>query len=214
MTLKSLDKLRSEGFAKELYRNFNILYGDNLLLRIADEIEREVDKYYLPRPLFEDGEPVHTGDETDHGTAWVIAVFGDGDWHVHTIDGTILKSEDYDSVLKRPSPKVLDADGVEIKVGDTVWDVRSGERFDVINVISKNCVHTVQGHAFVHPDETLTHKMPDTQERIDEDATLYAGYYCSKYGIKLKDGFDCEEAETKKVLDLLRRQRRLMGGDA
>ena len=32
---------------------------------IADEIQAEVDKFYLPRPLFEDGEPVQIGDYVD-----------------------------------------------------------------------------------------------------------------------------------------------------
>lgn len=136
---------------------------------IADEIER----YYIPRPRFEDGEPVNTGDETDCGTAWVIAVFGDGDWHVHTIDGTILKSEDYDGVLKRPSPKVLDADGVEIKVGDTVWHAYTGDKATVVDISNETefcvAIDYNEGYIMHYTGEAITHKESDSFEKLRDD---------------------------------------------
>lgn len=162
MTLKSLDKLCSEGFANNLYRNFNSLYGENLLLKIADEIQRDVDEYYLPRPLFEDGDPVQFLDYVK------------------------------DVVLSYPVMSItLYADG----------------SFDIGNDSSD--------FGYYSSDDRL--KRPehyDTQERIDNDATLPAAMYCQKHDIELSCDFDYEEVETKKVLDLLRRQRELLGGEA
>ena len=48
--LKSLEKLREHTF---------IGHGCS---ELAEEIQAEIDKFYLPRPLFEDGEPVQFGD--------------------------------------------------------------------------------------------------------------------------------------------------------
>ena len=59
MTLKTLDKLRYlidnywESDSSDPFEYAEIL---------ADVIQAEVNKYYLPRPLFEDGEPVQFGD--------------------------------------------------------------------------------------------------------------------------------------------------------
>ena len=59
--LKSLEKLRNGGIWGEDCFGFSEHKAQNL----ADEIQTEVDKYYLPRPLFEDGEPVQVGDYVD-----------------------------------------------------------------------------------------------------------------------------------------------------
>ena len=79
-------------------------------------------------PVFEDGEPVHIGDEVDFGgeggAASSVELQDDGHFVIHACDG----AGDYShrnfrpgERVKRPTPKVLDADGVEIRVGDTVW---------------------------------------------------------------------------------------------
>lgn len=92
---------------------------------LADEIE----KYYIPRPRFEDGEPVQIGD------AFIQKCINE-EVGLDKI-GIVLFTKDGlnmvwfpDEVVQRPEPKVLDADGVEIKVGDTVWvkgDVNKGK---------------------------------------------------------------------------------------
>lgn len=56
--LKSLEKLRSGHW---LPAGRTICEEEAL----ADEIQTEVDRFYLPRPLFEDGEPVQVGDYVD-----------------------------------------------------------------------------------------------------------------------------------------------------
>ena len=101
-------------------------------------------------PRYEDGEPVRVGDEVlDEAEELVYRIseiaFSDG-------YGTCLRYEDqrdgnsYNFIdglesgqcVKRPAPKVLDADGVGIRVGDTVWHVETGEQCKVVEVDSRS----------------------------------------------------------------------------
>ena len=83
-------------------------------------------------PFYEDGEPVRLGEHWQQ----------DGyDWSITSID-SIEFAEDgvrfeneyadafyrYGERVKRPAPKVLDADGAEIRVGDTVYYVDGREQ--------------------------------------------------------------------------------------
>lgn len=99
---------------------------------VATAIADEIEKYYIQRPRFEDGEPVQVGD------AFVQKVF-DEETVLQKI-GIALYSKlgnmvwFPDEVVQRPEPKVLDSDGIEIKVGDTVWIVKTGVKGTVKNV--------------------------------------------------------------------------------
>ena len=126
--LKSLEKLR-ELYADELADEIQAEVDEKYMPRVgaayqmladpkldddavnsAYEILKEygtldayIDKFYLPRPLFEDGEPVQFGDEFigDTGTKWkvqTISVFdtgtvmiGDGGWRIRLESGDRLK---------------------------------------------------------------------------------------------------------------------------
>lgn len=90
--------------------------------RALSERERQILDMW---PRFEDGEPVWFGDgaAVNVGNIAIEAIeFTDGCAYVK--DGAC---GDYNTLVqvfkhvKRPASKVLDADGVEIKVGDTVW---------------------------------------------------------------------------------------------
>lgn len=74
----------------------------------------------LSWPVFEDGEPVRIGDDfEDLGQVAGIKFCASG----VTIEGTDGNSDLFitsDERVKRPAPKVLDADGVEIRVGERV----------------------------------------------------------------------------------------------
>ena len=83
----------------------------------------------------------------------------------------------YADKLKRPAPKVLDADGVEIKVGDTVYAPRMyGDTSFTVSRFTKNC----DGDTLVMVEEMgsglfpscLTHTRPDSWERLEMDAEL------------------------------------------
>lgn len=72
------------------------------LKEIADQIERET----LPRPLFEDGEPVQFGDECAFAggveAVHSIAFYGDGRWHV--FGRGVYGTNSVDGPLRRPEP--------------------------------------------------------------------------------------------------------------
>lgn len=57
--------------------------------------------------------------------------------------------------------------------------------------------------------QTVERIEPDTQERIDDDATMPPTTYCPLYGIDLDDDPDREKATTAMISHLLERQRKL-----
>lgn len=62
--LRSLEKLKSRDFAESItYTPSAPGNIQEILIDIADEIQSELDLYYIARPLFEDGAPVQFGDE-------------------------------------------------------------------------------------------------------------------------------------------------------
>lgn len=111
------------------------------------ELAREFGKRVMPEgmewPRFDDGEPVRFGDDaaaagqsgkvcritfcsagdSGDGTSFVVAVERD-DMLFYSPPKPVSER------VKRPAPKVLDADGVEIRVGDTVYDM-VGDRHEV-----------------------------------------------------------------------------------
>lgn len=145
---------------------------------IADEIE----KYYIPRPRFENGEPVQFGDDIEiynrtglldsgtiqsfhpnNGSVWMLSLVGVNHERLVRFDpGTC--------VIKRPEHKVLDADGVEIKVGDTVWIIESGDKGKV-EEINKDRAYVKCDDGWladVHVSN-LTHREPDSLEKLRND---------------------------------------------
>ena len=107
-----------------------------------DEIIEEVKKRAMPEgmewPRYEDGEPVRLGEH------WEEDGFDESVTRIDSIefadDGVRFENEynevfcRYGARVKRPAPKVLDADGKEIRVGDTVWDVESGIEYEVVGI--------------------------------------------------------------------------------
>ena len=89
-------------------------------------------------PRFEDGEPVRIGDH------WQEDDYDESITRVDSIefaeDGVRFENEYADTFyrygerVKRPAPKVLDADGVEIHVGDTVWHTKTGAEYRVLSL--------------------------------------------------------------------------------
>ena len=161
-------------------------------------------------PTYEDGELVKFGDKLGREIG-SIEFYGDF-VTMRAKDGTNIQTDTYGTRYERPEPEVLDADGVPIKVGDTVWD-SNGESHKVveINVVDDDeqliwCGRYLHGMKIFHIANEVTHRKPDTQEAIEEDALSLA----SKY-----DGYECVNAEllTDEILALLERQRKLIGGE-
>lgn len=176
-------------------------------------------------PKFEDGSYVWFGDAyIDAGgddEEVVIAVFRKEYANLVGLDGFYTRLNPSERV-KRPAPKVLDADGVEIKVGDTVWHedgtmlrvdgfggIEDGET--IVNV------HVIRGAVpwIAVRSLSLTHVQPDSWERLEEDATMSPWSYCDRYGLVV-DRSDGEFAPTNETfaLDLIRRAKALAEKEA
>ena len=224
---KALAK-RNERIA-ELEKQVADLRAELANAKVLTERERQILDMW---PRFEDGEYVWFGDavEAHHDGAIIVDAIEfsrgevcvkdaeDGDW-----DTSMYAMHP----LKRPVPKVLDADGVEIKVGDTVWH-RSGFGHGVVTSIDEDSlmgtVRYVDGSMeFIDVARYLTHTRPDSWERLEEDAKKgvceYAGAYRKSGTIDSHecdgcrfdtDGYD-PTCEQQMGLDLSRRAKALAG---
>lgn len=173
-------------------------------------------------PRFEDGELVKFGDEWLNKCGLTEAVKGiDFGKEYFTIN---FVAYDYGTLLKRPEPEVLDADGVPIRVGDTVWyedkewrvtdvyvcsDGEGGVNLDSLIKVEYDEPVEAVANAW---NKLITHRKPDTQEAINDDATMPYYTYCSKV-LKIEEAQTTEEMVTAMAQDLLARQRKLLGGE-
>jgi len=110
-------------------------------------------------PRFEDNAPVHFGDmalidgEADMVEAvqlWIHGkpvIYGDGG----------SQQLDKGERVKRPAPKVLDADGVEIRVGDVLYRKSDGHMVKVAEVYEKTFT---DADDCVRPGDGFTHRAP------------------------------------------------------
>ena len=156
-----------------------------LMTAIADRIEHE---RALPEgiewPRFEDGELVKVGDKVEcKGNVMdVVGLFFEyGKWRIHVGgSGTFgFLHGKHGERVKRPTPKVLDADGAPINVGDVVYFVGgSGVRYAVkdigfepdgafVDIIDEEGRYSTM----VNP-EKLTHERPDSWRLWGEDLDM------------------------------------------
>lgn len=160
-------------------------YAD-MFERIADRIDAE---RALPEgmewPRFEDGGLVRIGDELEfEGKTMLVcdATFYTDGWALwcdrEDMSGELYGK--YGERVKRPAPKVLDADGVPIKVGDTVYFVDGDARPLAVERIDANggepavdlvyAGQILRCHS-VNP-EKLTHERPDSWRLWGEDLDM------------------------------------------
>lgn len=149
-----------------------------MMTTIADRIDAE---RALPEgiewPRFEDGEMVKFGDEVEfEGEAAKVLDVAFSVVRFSLGVGTATTSGRVYGFLgepaKRPAPKVLDADGVPIKVGDTVWATYNGRKHIVMAVCSDGSLHpemVTDDGCMVEYEEGLwdfakkvTHEQPDS----------------------------------------------------
>ncbi len=143
--------------------------------RVLTERERHILDIW---PRFEDGKPVMVGDRfIDHKvnerTVRSVIVNNDG-VELRTFDGTFDWHETGEHV-KRHVQSVLDADGVEIKVGDTVWFKGNPRPYAVVEVKDGSVrlhskTYCSEESATTVWTDILTHIAPDSWERLEEDA--------------------------------------------
>ena len=163
---------------------------------IADRIDADRE---LPEgiewPRFEDGELVKVGDEVELKgeiiRVYLATIDADG-WALwrsrEGIDGRLSGS--FGERVKRPAPKVLDADGVPIKVGDTVWATYDGRKYVVKAVCSDGSLNpemvTDDGCMVKYEEggwdfaKKVTHERPDSWERLSSDTRMGAVTYADK----------------------------------
>lgn len=228
-------ELGDDLYSVEGMLRFHVSAIDKKSGRIATEAMFALDKWADPKMythrapvLAADGEPLEVGqtvwfktsgsemrvDKIEHRPEgfWALELFADGSKR----DSAPV------SVLTHQRP-VLDADGVPIKKGDTVYWLEHTGAFTVVSPHETHdnaghelkCGHTVEiareghePHMYVHP-ESLGHtkpEPPDSWERIEEDATLGVNSYRERYGIGKHDGMTWSQLVRE---DLVRRCRAL-----
>lgn len=173
-------------------------------------------------PKFEDGAPLMCEDEFQLGGAAHTAYgfnFGVyGRVSIGVEQGSHVRLPNGERV-KRPEPKVLDADGVEIHVGDTVWHedgtmlrvdgfggIEDGET--IVNV------HIIRGATPWRAVRSLslTHTGPDSWEKLEEDAESIRQIIGCNFGdFSPSDFKQSGDSLQDRVIDLIRRAKALTG---
>lgn len=133
-------------------------------------------------------------------------------------------------VIKRPVQSVLDADGVEIKVGDTVWFQGNPLPYAVVEVkdgsvrLHSKTRYSEESAITVWTD-ILTHIDPDSWERLEGDVAKGTCGYAGARSYKPYGGlelYDCETCRANKnrlslpcdqqmAVDIIRRAKALAG---
>ena len=159
----------------ELYEMMRILNAQ------TDEIEARLMPEGCEWPRYESGELVGFGDEMSRiGEIFAICLYCDGSFSLN------FRSYQKGEFVKRTTPNVRDADGVEICVGDKPYRVDNGKQVEVRRVdqnYGEECVFVgVDGTAlgyWLRPGQ-LTHERPDSWDRLWDDiencAVGYEGF--------------------------------------
>ena len=178
-------------------------------------------------PKFEDGEHVWFGDDISEidAKSFVFVESGAMVTNLTSVPayGKFLRCRE---PLKRPTPKVLDADGVLIKMGDTVWHHSGFAHGMVTNIDAGSLMGTVRyvngGVEFRDAAKDLTHTRPDSWERLEEDAAKdecdYFGFYakeccgCPAYKPGDCDKFKALDRRCQRLLRAVQPMGQLPGG--
>lgn len=170
----------------EVVRMFGFACGESpcteciprLVGAIADRIDSE---RALPEgiewPRFEDGELVKVGDEVEFegeaakvlDVAFSAVRFSLG---VGTATTSVRVYSDLGELVKRPTPKVIGADGAPIEVGDTVYGDDDPEQLIVDSFDGPGCVcvtlaKSPNGMLYTIEPSRLSHKRPDSWEELE-----------------------------------------------
>lgn len=178
-----------------------------LFENIADRIDAE---RALPEgiewPRFEDGELVRIGDELEfEGKTMLVcdATFYADGWALwcdrEDMNGRLYGK--HGERVKRPTPKVLGADGEPIEVGDTVYCDGDPEPLVVDSFDDPGCVYLTSvkgsdGTLYTIEPSLLTHERPDSWEQLEKDA----------YHLVMSEYLETPE---KDVSDIVRRAKAL-----
>ena len=181
--------------------------------RILTERERQILEMW---PRFEDGELVMVGDRVGHPVEKVGSITILESAFVLCDDAASSAQYERGQRVKRPAPEVLDADGVEIKVGDTVWHSSGFARGVVTSIDAGSLMGTVRyvngGVEFRDAAKDLTHTRPDSWERLGEDIAKYPCRYAEEVkGSKFNSCSECPWHSEVMARDIVRRAKALAG---
>ena len=145
-----------------------------------DEVGRRLLARLMPEGMewpMVDGKPVDfvTGYEPSLGVLEAVSIYSNGACEVMGHDGIIKDVKE----IHVATPKALDADGVEIRVGDTVYEVEgTGHAYKVVGIRVGDGDPLTPTVATCDPGDgtsehflpsQLTHECPDSWERLWDD---------------------------------------------
>lgn len=172
-----------------------------------------LDRCAIPRPRFEDGEPVQFGDSPVglDGVEKFIFLRNGGCCQMQDADGNICNVF-HGKRVKRRAPEVLGADGLPLDEDDTVYGMgREQHRYTVQVPYSINevigqrfcvqCYDHDEGNITWCDPSMLTHTPPDTLERLRDDITEWRAE-CANPG----SGWDAKTAEWAARIDAIIRR--------
>lgn len=192
------------------------------VMRDGESFVEWMGRCWLPLPRYEDGSIVEAEGYVDGLDSKIdsinVSIGSAGDpWYTIFDETDQIEGR---GPFKRRSVE-LGADNLAVNVGDTVWSTVNG-CCGIVKGLSANGDST----AYVEWEDgryspsvlcnTLTHTPPDTQQTIDDAATMAPAEYCALHGLNLGDDPDREKATVAMIADLLRRQRELdkrIGGE-
>lgn len=165
-------------------RNESLLQGAELWakangwpdFRDGEDFGAWLDRCFLPRPRFEDGEPVQLGEEIelhyrgggmDKGRFQEIKYNKGPVWMLSFTGVDHAREYRYDSecdTIKRPAPEVLGADGLPIKAGETAWLTEYGAALAGTSRFDRGA--DSHGLCGVSPDEALVVKNPASSKHM------------------------------------------------
>ena len=207
---------------------------NELRKQVPSEKERQILDMW---PHFEDGELVMPGDKVHYASAYndetsieVESITAMDGYFVLCDDECRSNQYEQGQRVKRPVQSVLDADGVEIEAGDTVYGIgRTKHRFEVIDphhidpelgeAFSVRCYDRDELEECHCKPKLLTHTRPDSWERLEEDTMKGS---CAYFGFADKpcsDGDGCPankpgDCAKFKAVDIVRRAKALAGVEA
>lgn len=183
------------------------------LRELADEAE-VMEARLMPEGMswpMVDGKPLdfRTHYEPSLGVLEAVSIYSAGACEVMSHDG-IIKGISEIHIAK---PKVVNADGVEIRVGDTVWHAKTGSEYRVLSLSGVDKAAwvteaTTMGDDFFIDIAALTHERPESWERIEADCMQDAKDYCEERGIAPEYPIHNGKAKCR---DLVRRAKALAG---
>ena len=156
--------------------------------------------YGVPKPKRFRRLSIYTPEQLDE--------WGQGDGESYDYEWDFLRPSDpkyRPDKVEPPAPKVLDADGEPLEVGQTVYHIADGKQYTVEELFKDGAMVTPDGITGGRcRAEYLTHERPDSFSLIEQGAEMCPYDYAMKYG--KPDGVSNGKFQR---VDLVRRARAL-----